>query len=388
MKIALVHDYLIQDGGAERVLQVFRDLWPKAPIFALLYDPDRMGDRFRGSDIRTSFLQNAPFAPKRYKWLMPFMPAATEKYDLSGYDVVLSSTSAFAKGVITRADTLHICYCHTPTRYLWSDTHSYIEEMSLPPPLKRMMPMVLSRVRAWDRMAADRVDKFIANSETVRGRIRKYYRRDSRVIHPPVDTHQYGISDSIGDYYVAGGRLVAYKRFDIVLKAFNKLGIPLKIFGDGPDGEKLRKTAKKNIEFVGRISEFEKAKLYSQAIAYLNPQEEDFGITAIEAMASGTPVIAYRKGGACETITEGRTGEFIEEQSWEELANEVIRFERGKYDPKAIREHALNYDVGKFKDRIRRFVESSWQVSRGRMKEGVVEERSAAETARERMSVY
>lgn len=388
MKIALVHDYLIQDGGAERVLQVFRDLWPKAPIFALLYDPDRMGDRFRGSDIRTSFLQNAPFAPKRYKWLMPFMPAATEKYDLSGYDVVLSSTSAFAKGVITRADTLHICYCHTPTRYLWSDTHSYIEEMSLPSPLKRMMPMVLSRVRAWDRMAADRVDKFIANSETVRGRIRKYYRRDSRVIHPPVDTHQYGISDSIGDYYVAGGRLVAYKRFDIVLKAFNKLGIPLKIFGDGPEGEKLRKTAKKNIEFVGRISEFEKAKLYSQAIAYLNPQEEDFGITAIEAMASGTPVIAYRKGGACETITEGRTGEFIEEQSWEELANEVIRFERGKYDPKAIREHALNYDVGKFKDRIRRFVESSWQVSRGGMKEGAAEERSAAETAREKMSVY
>lgn len=388
MKIALVHDYLIQDGGAERVLQVFRDLWPKAPIFALLYDPDRMGDRFHGSDIRTSFLQNAPFAPKRYKWLMPFMPAATEKYDLSEYDVVLSSTSAFAKGVITRADTLHICYCHTPTRYLWSDTHSYIEEISLPSPLKRMMPMVLSRVRAWDRMAADRVDKFIANSETVRGRIRKYYRRDSRVIHPPVDTHQYGISDSIGDYYVAGGRLVAYKRFDIVVKAFNKLGIPLKIFGDGPDGEKLRKTAEKNIEFVGRVSEFEKAKLYSQAIAYLNPQEEDFGITAIEAMASGTPVIAYRKGGACETITEGRTGEFIEEQSWEELANEVIRFERDKYDPKAIREHALNYDVGKFKDRIRRFVESSWQVSRGGMKDMAAEEKNAAETARERMSVY
>jgi glycosyltransferase involved in cell wall biosynthesis len=302
-----------------------------------------------------------PFALKRYKWLMPLMPVATERYDLSKLDVVLSSTSAFAKGVITRPETLHVCYCHTPTRYLWSDTHSYISELGLPWPIRGAMPLLLSAVRSWDRMAADRVDYFVANSDTVRRRIRKYYRHDSTVIHPPVDTYRYRIADRIGDYYVAGGRLVSYKRFDIVVRAFNKLGIPLKVFGEGPELDGLRKLANRNIEFVGKISEPEKAELYSRGIAYLHPQEEDFGITAVEAMAAGRPVIAYGQGGALETVIEGVTGTFIHEQTWEELANAVIRFEPEKYDPQIIRRHAEQFDVEEFKGRVKDLIEQSYR---------------------------
>ncbi len=360
MKVALVHDYLIQDGGAERVLEVFQRIWPEAPTHVLLYDPKRVGPAFNGKDIRTSFLQDVPFALKKYKWFMPLMPAATEHYDLNDFDVVLSSTSAFAKGVITRPDTLHLCYCHTPTRYLWSDTHSYVSELGLPRPVKALVPYVLSGIRVWDRQAAERVDRFIANSETVRERIRKYYQRDSEVIHPPVETSRFSVAPRTENYYVAGGRLVAYKRFDIVVKAFNKLGIPLKIFGEGPELEKLREEAHKNIEFVGKVGEAEKAELYRKAIAYLHPQEEDFGITAVEAMAAGRPVIAYRKGGALETVIEDKTGVFIDEQSWEELANEIIRFEPERFDPLTIRAHAEQYDTERFMEKVRGLVEREW----------------------------
>jgi glycosyltransferase involved in cell wall biosynthesis len=365
MKMALVHDYLIQNGGAERVLQVFHDVWPEAPVYALLHDEEKFGRMLNGSDIRTSFLQKVPFSRRRFKWLMPLMPVATERYDLSDFDVVITSTSAFAKGIITRPDTLHICYCHTPTRYLWSDTHSYIKEMRLPKAVLPLMPFMLTNIRQWDRLAADRVDRFIANSKAVKHRIRKYYQRDSDVIHPPVRTGQYGISDKIDNYYVAGGRLVAYKRFDVVVRAFNKLGIPLKIFGEGPEFQTLRSEAKKNIEFLGRISEREQAELYSRAIAYLHPQEEDFGITPVESMASGRPVIAFAKGGALETVVEGLTGTFIEEQSWEELANCIIRFEPERFDPMAIREHAKQFDVEVFKKKMTDYVRSEWLKRRG-----------------------
>jgi glycosyltransferase involved in cell wall biosynthesis len=358
MRMALVHDYLIQDGGAERVLQVFHDMYPEAPTYVLFHDPKRVGPAFDGREIHTSFLQTLPFGLRAYKWTLPLMPAATEHYDLSGYDVVLSSTSAFAKGVITRPETVHFCYCHTPTRYLWSDTHTYINELNMWTPVKRLAQGSLSRIRLWDRMAADRVDRFIANSETVRQRIKKYYGRDAVVIYPPVETDKFAVTDALGDYYLAGGRLVAYKRFDIVVRAFTKLGIPLKIFGEGPEYARLKKEAGRNIEFLGKVSEADKAELYAKALAYLNPQEEDFGITAIEAMAAGRPVIAYRKGGATETVLEGETGEFIDEQSWEELGNTILRFDPRKYDPHRIRQHAQTFDTKRFEQQLREYIQS------------------------------
>lgn len=359
MNLALIHDYLIQDGGAERVLKAFHDIWPEAPLFVLLHDEKKMRGESFGSGVRTSFLQRLPFARTKYKWMMPLMPMATEQYDLREFDTVLSSTSAFAKGVITRPDATHVCYCHTPTRYLWSDAHTYVNEIGLPGPVKKLVPFMLSRIRIWDRLAAERPDRFVANSETVRRRIAKYYQRESDVIPPPVDTDMFSISPRIGNYYVAGGRLVAYKRFDVIVRAFNKLGIPLKIFGEGPELQSLRRGASHTIEFTGKIDDAAKAELYSKAIAYLHPQEEDFGITAVEAMAAGRPVIAYRKGGATETVIEGLTGEFLDDQTWEELGNSVIRFKPENYHPIAIRTHAKKYDVERFKERMKAYVEGA-----------------------------
>ncbi len=356
MKIALVHDHLVQDGGAERVLRVLQDVFPGAPTFTLLYDPKRVDAQFRSQDIRTSFLQRIPFGLKKYQWLLPLMPAATESYDLSGYDVVISSSSAFAKGVITKPGTIHICYCHTPTRYLWSDTHSYVQELSANRLVKGALPMVLSKLRIWDRLTAERVDRFIANSRTVAERIRKYYGRDADVIYPPVETERFSPAENVGDYFLAGGRIVSYKRFDLIIKAFNRLGLPLKVFGDGPLLETYRNEAKPNIEFVGRVDDDRKAELYRHAIAFIHPQEEDFGITAVEAMASGRPVIAYRKGGALETVVEGATGTFFNDQEWEDLASTVIRFDPSRFDPTRIREHARVFDVSVFRKRIAEYV--------------------------------
>jgi glycosyltransferase involved in cell wall biosynthesis len=359
MKLALVHDYLMQNGGAEKVLQVFSDLWPDSPIYTLLFDK-KVFPSFKDRDIRTSFLKHLPLAQRKYQWYLPLMPTATEHYDLSNFDVVLSSTSAFAKGVITRPDALHICYCHTPTRYLWSDTHSYVEELRVPRFVKRALPPILSRLRVWDNTASDRVDIFIANSQTVRGRIKKYYRREAHVIHPPVDTQRFSISDEPKTYFLTGGRLVAYKRYDLVIQAANRLRVPLKIFGSGPVEEDLRRMANSNVEFVGRIPDEQQAKLYANALAFIHPQEEDFGITAVESMASGRPVIAYNKGGAKETVVDGLSGSFIEEQIWEEVADLMMRFDEHAWNPTAIKKHAEQFSRERFEKQMREFVETQW----------------------------
>jgi glycosyltransferase involved in cell wall biosynthesis len=302
-----------------------------------------------------------PLSLKKYQWYIMLMPSATESYNLKDYDVIVSSSSAFSKGVITRPDAIHICYCHTPTRYLWSDTHSYLQELQAPKLIKSVLPPMLSRLRLWDKAAAERVDHFLANSETVKHRIKKYYRKQSSVIYPPVDISSFYVNNNDKSYFLIGGRLVAYKKYDLVIEAFNKTRLPLKIFGSGPIEQRLRKIAGPSIEFVGRVNDEQLANLYANCRAFLHPHEEDFGITAIEAMASGRPVIAYRRGGATETVTEGITGEFFDEQSWEEIADHVIRFNDSVYDSKKIREHAEKFDSGVFKENLKSFVEMAWE---------------------------
>lgn len=358
MNIALIHDHLAQDGGAEKVLQALADIYPTAPIYTLLYKQKYINKYYANREVRASIIQKMPWGVKKYQWYMPLMPMAVEFFDLRNFDIVLSSASSFAKGVITPPGTAHICYCHTTTRYLWDYTHQYINELRLNKWFKKIVSLNLSRIRQWDKMAADRVDYFIANSRTTRKRIKKYYGRDSVVIHPPVDTHKFGISENVGNYFLAGGRFTPYKRFDIAIQAFNKLNLPLKIFGEGPDETRLRKMAKGNIKFLGRISDEQKARYLSECNAFIHPQEEDFGIVAVEAQASGRPVIAYRKGGAEETIINGWTGILFNEQSWEELAYVILNFHRCNFNPYIIKEHAEKFNVERFKREVGEYVES------------------------------
>jgi len=356
MKIALAHDHFTQDGGAERVAAALMELFPESRMFSLLEDPKIYRELANNRELVTSFLQKMPFSRKKFHWYLPFMPAAVESLDLSDVDMVISSSSMFAKGVLTNPGTTHICYCHTPPRFLWSDRQNYLRELKYNAIVTKMAPLLLSTLRQWDKMAADRVDYFIANSETVRQRIKKYYNRDSVVIYPPVDTDKFKISNTPKEYFLAGGRLVGYKRFDLVVQAFNRLNMPVKIFGTGPLLKNLKSKAKRNVEFLGKVSESEKIQLLQNCQAFLNPQEEDFGITTVEAMAAGRPVIAFRRGGGAETVIENETGVFFDEQCWEEIADKVIRFDSSKFDPEKIRNHALSFDKSVFKQKIQSFV--------------------------------
>ncbi|MBT5337763.1 glycosyltransferase [Candidatus Falkowbacteria bacterium] len=356
MNVALVHDHLTQDGGAERVAKAFMDIFPKSSMYTLVYDKKNVAQDFAKKKIHTSFLQNFPFGVSKYQWYLNFMPAATEHHPVTKYKLILSSSSIFSKGVIPGPTSTHICYCHTPPRFLWTNTHGYLKDLNQNFLIKKMLPISLTKLRQWDKIAADRVDHFIANSKEVQKRIKKYYNKESTVIYPPVDTHKFKVTDKVEDYFLAGGRLVGYKRFDLIVQAFNRLNLPLKIFGDGPQLKNLKKIAKNNIEFLGKVPEQKKIALYSKCKAFLNPQLEDFGITAVEAMASGRPVIAYRAGGATETVIEGKTGTLFEEQIWEDLADKVLSFKIEDYNPQTIREHALQFDVNIFKQKIKEFI--------------------------------
>lgn len=367
MKVALIHDHLAQEGGAEKVLKVLSEIFPDAPIYTLLYDKKKVEKNFADKHIESSIIQRLPGGVRHYKWYLYFMPMAVEFFDLREFDLVISDASAFAKGVITTPDTTHICYCHTPTRYLWSDAHQYLNELKYNKWLKKIVSLTLGRLRLWDFAAAQRVDHFIANSITVQKRITKFYRRSSRVIYPPVETEKFYLSDLSKQnkeerYFLLGCRLAPYKRVDIVVEAFKELGSDyrLKIFGDGLDLKRLQKIAagSSNIEFLGRVGETEKAELYSKALAFINPQEEDFGITAVESMASGRPVLAYHRGGACETIVAGENGLFFYEQTSSALCELVKNFMsdidtgRKTWDSHKIKEMANKYSVSSFKTQL------------------------------------
>lgn len=364
MRVALVHDHLTQNGGAEQVLLSMMRAFPDAPVFTLVYDRNGMGEAFRDRTIHTSFLQRLPGGVRYFRSFLPLMPWATEHHDLAGYDVVISSSSAFAKGVITGPETTHICYCHTPTRYLWGDRVGYIRELPYPKMVRRAIAATLPSLRQWDRLAAERPDLMLANSHVVRGRIQKYYRRDSTVVYPPVEVNAFRMQHDAGEYYLAGGRLVTYKRFDMVVQAFNRLKLPLIIFGDGPDYRRLAAVARPNIRMMGRVSTPELVSLFENCRAFIHPQEEDFGITAVEAMAAGRPVIAFARGGATETVVADETGIFFDEQSWEALADTVIRSQVRQFDPAIIRARAEQFSSDVFNDRLRDIVTTAYEGRR------------------------
>ncbi|MFA5777013.1 MAG: glycosyltransferase [Parcubacteria group bacterium] len=357
MKIALVHDYLVQYGGAERVLECFCELFPYAPIYTLVYDKKAMHGVFEKKDIRTSYLQKIPFAGKQHRLFPPLMPSAIEQFDFSKYDVVLSDSASFAKGIITGPQTLHICYMHTPMRYAWDDCQKYTADFGFPSFVKRLVPFLMNYIRLWDKLSAERVDKFIANSNFVAKRIKKYYGKDSTVINPPVSINNFSTSEKQEKYFLMVGRLIAYKRHDIAIRAFNELSLPLKIIGRGPEMKRLKKIAGSNIEFLGRVPDEKLPKYYSQCQAFIFPQEEDFGIVAIEAFASGKPVIAFRGGDILEHMEEEKMGIFFDKQAPENIIKAVEKFKSMSFDKNYIRSKSLRFDKEIFKGKIREYIE-------------------------------
>ncbi|MDX9913430.1 MAG: glycosyltransferase [Candidatus Moranbacteria bacterium] len=355
LKVALVHDFLDTYGGAERVLEVMSGIFPQAPIYTLIYDKEKMRGKFESREIHTSFLQKFPkFLKKRKKYLLPFMAAAPETFDLRDFDLVISSSGAWSKGIVTRLNTKHICYMHSPMRFVWDYNEKYLQEIG-----GRMgvyKRMFLSYLRIWDFQAAQRPDILVANSSYTRERINKYYRRDAQVIFPTVLNKDNGAQIEIKDkdYFLVVSRLSAYKKVDLVVEAFNKIGLPLVIIGEGEEAIKLKKIAKDNIKILGWQDDATVQTYYKNARAFIFPAVDDFGLTMIEAMNQGVPVIAIGKGGAKEIVKEGITGELFEAQTIEVLADGIRRFmEKEKtYDKEIIKQEGEKFSQDKFKKEL------------------------------------
>jgi glycosyltransferase involved in cell wall biosynthesis len=372
MKVALVHDYLVQYGGAERVLEAFTELYPQAPIYTLLYDTEAMQGRFADRIIKTSFLQRLPFAKTRHRLFPPFMPLAIEQFDFSEYDLVISDSSSYAKGILTGPETLHVCYMHTPMRYAWDDCQKYTLDFGFPKLIERLVPIFMNPIRLWDRVSAARPDYLFANSRFVAKRIEKYYHRQAEVIYPPVNIRTFqgpsALSPSALEkelsqerYFLMVGRLIAYKRHDIAIQAFNELGYKLKIIGRGPEYERLRKLAGPTVEFLGRIPDKDLPLYYRHCEAFIFPQEEDFGIVAIEALASGSPLIAFRGGDIEENLSVPEQGVFFEEQSSASLKQAVKDFEKQSFERKSIPLAVRHFDKDTFRDTIKLRIESLYR---------------------------
>ena len=355
MKTALVHDWLNQIGGAEDVLEALVDLFPGAPVYTSLYWREQMPESWRSWDVRTSFMDRLPLARKHHQPFLPLYPLAFERFDFSGYDLVVSNKSGFCHGVITGPETTHICYCLTPTRYVWR-YQQYAEQENLSPLTRAILPPFLAALRRWDRNAADRVDHFVAISTEVRRRIAEHYGRDSTIIYPPVDTGRFAPAARHDDYYLMVGRLVPYRRLDLLIQAFNKMGRPLLIAGSGRDRERLEAMAGPNIEFLGFVPDDDLPELMARCRAFMFPGDEDFGIAPLQAMAAGRPVIAYAAGGALDTVVEG-TGRLFAEQSVPAIIEAVESFDPAKVDPAALEAHARQFDVTVFNDTLLAYIE-------------------------------
>lgn len=357
LKVALVHDWLVGQGGGERVLRDLHRMFPEAPIYTLVYDRDKAPKWLEGCDVRTTYIQKWPGGKSHHKYLLYFMPKAWEALDLSEYDLVVSTCSSCCKGVITRPDAEHICYSFSPTRYVWDLYHEY---MNAAGGLKRlMMPSMIHKVRLWDFQAAQRVDHFVADSNFVGKRIEKFYRREFKTIYPGAHINEYPIVDEPDDYYLIVSRFIHYKRVDIAVEACNMLGKKLIVIGSGGEEEqRLRSMAGPTIEFKGRVSDEEMERYYSRAKAFLFPGIEDYGLTPIEAMSAGVPVLAYGKGGALETVSDGNTGLYFHEQNARGLADCIERFEREgvSYTRHQIHDYSLGFSEDVFRQKMGDFI--------------------------------
>lgn len=364
LKVALVHDFLVQYGGAERVLEVLAEMFPQAPIYTLLYDKEKMKGHLAGREIKTSFLQKFPqWLKKRRRYLLPFMLTAPETFDLRDFDLVISSSGAWSKGIVTRLDTLHISYLHSPMRFVWDYHEKYLEDIKQKMGIcKRMF---LTYLRIWDFEAAQRPDILVANSNYTKERIKKYYRRDCEVIYPAtLALNQKNIKtlkqDEANEYFLIVSRLAQYKKIDLVVETFNKLELPLIIIGEGEQEKKIRKIAKKNIKILGWQDDEVLANYYQNARALIFPTVDDFGLTMVEAMSFGKPVIAIDEGGAREIVVAGVNGEFFAAQTVEVLADGVRRFikNEAQYETKNIQELAEKFTVDIFKEKLGRLIEN------------------------------
>ena len=366
MKICIVHEYLIDFGGAEQVLKGLLELWPNAPIFTLIYNENgNCKDIIQSTQVTGSFLNQMPFSKRKHRAYLPLMPLAIEQFDLSGYDVVISASHAIAKGVITGPDQLHISYLHTPMRYAWDMQPAYLSDAGLEKGLRGFITRsLLHYLRIWDMRTVAGVDHYIANSQFIARRIMKLYKREAAVIHPPVEIDRFKVREDKENFYVTVSRLVSYKRVDLIVRAFNQMpDRKLVVMGDGPELKSLKATAASNITFTGFQSDRVIEDTLQRARAFVYAAQEDFGIVPVEAQACGTPVIAYGKGGVLETVVPGETGQFFYHQTAEALRETIEGFERSQpFDPHIVRKNAERFSKARFKREMQAFVEEKAQA--------------------------
>lgn len=358
MRVAFVHDYLTQFGGAERVLLEMRMLYPDAPVYTSIFSPAAFAGAFDGVDVRASWLQRLPGSRRFFRALLPLYPGAFESLDLSSFDLVISSTTSFAKGVVVGASTMHVCYMNTPARFLWRQ-----DEYStgvVPWAVQPFFALAVPGLRRWDLAAAQRPFRIVANSNNVAARIREIYGRESDVVHCPASLDGFAPSPEIDDYYLVASRLLPYKRVDLAIEACNAIGAPLVVMGEGPDEARLRAAAGPTVRFAGRVGDDERRRLFARARALIIPGVEDFGLVPIEAAASGRPTVAFAAGGALETVVEGETGIYFREPTAKALAAALHSLSPHSFDASTLAAHARSFSPGRFRSGLRSLIERYW----------------------------
>ncbi|KMQ52174.1 Glycosyl transferase [Chitinispirillum alkaliphilum] len=363
MSTALIHEWLVTLAGAESVLQSIHSLYP-GKIYTLFHNSRELkGSIFDGVPIQTSFLQKLPFS-RKHRLFLPLFPMAIEQFDLRDHNLIISSSYAVAKGVLNSSDQLHICYCHSPMRYIWDLTFEYLEAEGLTRGMKSfIIRSMMHYIRIWDQVSSNRVNEFVTNSNYIANRIKKCYNRRAKVIYPPVDIERFSVSPSKDNYFITVSRLVPYKRVDLIIEAFKKLKLPLLIVGDGPSRSQLEKISDSNIEFTGYVTPTRLENLLSRARAFVFCAEEDFGVANVEAQACGVPVIAFGRGGALETVIDKKTGLFFYKRSVDSLMEKIKEFIRTEdnFDPLKIRENAERFPRSRFESEFKKFVDEAWE---------------------------